>query len=237
MKAVILAGGRGTRLHPFTISFPKPLMPVGDLPILEILLRQLRLHDVTDVTLLTGHLGHLIEAYFGDGSSLGLALSYLREAAPLGTAGPLRQLVGRMDEPFLVMNGDLLTDVDFSGMAERHHTTGAGVTIGTFLRHERLELGVLRLDEDGNVLGYDEKPTLDFHISMGLYVMSPDVLGRIPASSFDMPQLIVDMVEDGGRVGTWIHDGMWLDIGRIEDYGRANELFASDRTAFLPISR
>jgi NDP-sugar pyrophosphorylase family protein len=139
-----------------------------------------------------------------------------------------------MDGPFFVMNGDLLTDVDFSAMLDRHRQTGAAVTIGTHLKHERLEFGVLKLDSHGGVAGYDEKPTLDLHISMGLYVMEPAVLETIPDRFYDMPELIIDSIAAGARVKSWIHEGRWLDIGRVADYSEANEIFKADPTAFLP---
>lgn len=234
MRAVVLAGGQGTRLRPFTTNFPKPLVPVGDLPILEILLRQLRAAGVHAVTLLTGHLAYLLESYFADGAALGLRIDYLRESAPLGTAGPLRALAGRLDGDFFVMNGDLLTDVDFAALMRHHSDAGAAVTVSTYHRAEQLQLGVLKLDGSGDVIGYEEKPTLHLDVSMGAYVMSPAVLDRIPAGYYDMPQLVVDLIADGQRVAGRPHPGFWLDIGRVDDYARANEMFAEDPGRFLP---
>jgi NDP-sugar pyrophosphorylase family protein len=231
---VILAGGRGTRLKPFTTNFPKPLVPVGDQPILEILLRQLKAHGVDEVTLLTGHLAYLLESYFTDGSALGLRIEYHREDAPLGTAGPLRGLAGKVSGDFFVMNGDLLTDVDFSALMARHRQAGAAVTVSTYHRAERIQLGVLNVDDSGDVIGYDEKPILHLDISMGAYAMSPEVLDRIPEGYYDMPQLIIDLLADGRRVASRRHDGFWLDIGRPDDYARANELFLENPSAFLP---
>lgn len=233
MRAVVLAGGKGTRLRPFTTSFPKPLMPVGDLPILEILLRQLRAHGVTEVVLLTGHLAYLIEGYFADGAALGLRIDYIRESEPLGTAGPLRQLAGKLDDDFYVMNGDLLTDLDFTALMGRHRAAGATVTVCTYARTEKIELGVLRIDGDGDVVGYDEKPTLQLDVSMGVYAMSPAVLERVPPGYYDMPQLILDLLAAGERVRGHPHQGLWLDIGRPDDYGRANQLFAENPAALL----
>lgn len=234
MRAVILAGGRGTRLRPFTTNFPKPLVPVGDVPILEILLRQLKAAGVDQVTLLTGHLAYLLESYFGDGSRLGLHIEYLPEVEPLGTAGPLRALAGRESSDFFVMNGDLLTDVDFAALMDRHRGSGAAVTVSTYRRAEQIQLGVLHLNETGDVVGYDEKPTLNLDISMGAYAMSPSVLTRIPDRRYDMPQLITDLLAAGERVASRRHDGFWLDIGRVDDYARANEIFAANPEAFLP---
>ncbi len=234
MKAVILAGGRGTRLRPFTTIFPKPLMPIGEAPILEILLRQLRAHGVTDVTMLTGHLAYLLEGYFGDGSRLGLPVTYLHEDDPLGTAGPLHQLAGRLDDDFFVMNGDLLTDLDFSGLMKRHKEDGCEMTVGVYARAEKIELGVLHIDENDRVVDYEEKPTLQYDVSMGIYAMSPRVLLRIPAEYYDMPTLVLDVLSAGEPVSCWRHQGRWLDIGRPDDYETANELIRTAPDAFLP---
>jgi NDP-mannose synthase len=234
MRAIVLAGGRGTRLRPFTTSFPKPLMPIGDIPILEILLRQLKAHGVHHVTVLTGHLAYLIEGYFATGASLGLAIDYLHEEVPLGTAGPLRQLAGTLDDDFFVLNGDLLTDLDFATLMQRHQACGATATVSTFSRTEKIELGVLQIDPDGLVTGYEEKPTLSYDVSMGVYAMSPTVLDRVPAGYYDMPTLVLDLLAAGQRVVSHRHTGRWLDIGRGDDYDEANRLFADDPGIFLP---
>ncbi|SCL29036.1 Nucleotidyl transferase [Micromonospora nigra] len=235
MRAVILAGGRGTRLRPFTTSFPKPLMPVGDIPILEILLRQLRAHGVTDVTLLTGHLAYLLEGYFEDGRRLGLRIDYLREERPLGTAGPLRQLAGTLDDDFFVLNGDLLTDLDFTALMARHRAADAPVTVSVYTRAEKIDLGILHLDPAEHVVGYEEKPTLKLDVSMGAYAMSPAALAEIPAEgSYDMPQLVLDLLGRGRRVASRRHEGFWLDIGRVDDYALANRLFSENPAGFLP---
>lgn len=233
MKAVILAGGLGSRLRPFTTTFPKPLMPLGDVPIIEILLRQLRAHGVDEAILLTGHLAYLIEGYLGDGRAMGMTIRYVRETSPRGTAGPLRQLAGQLNDDFLVVNGDLLTDVDYGALMEYHRQAGASLTISTYRREERIELGVLTIDDRGGVLGYDEKPTMAFNISMGLYAMSPSVLARIPDGHYDMPVLVEDLIAAGVRVAARRHDGFWLDIGRPDDYARANELISSHSDRFM----
>lgn len=237
MRAIVLAGGRGTRLRPFTTNFPKPLVPVGDLPILEIVLRQLKAAGVNEVTLLTGHLAYLLEGYFADGRALGLRIDYVREAEPRGTAGPLRDLAGLVDGDFFVLNGDLLTDVDFAALMAHHQRSGVAVTVATYRREERIELGVLKINDAGDVVGYDEKPVLHLDVSMGAYAMSPPVLDRIPDRYYDMPQLIADLLRDGLRVASRRHEGVWLDIGRVDDYARANEMFAANPAAFLPPDR
>ena len=234
MRAILLAGGKGTRLRPFTTSFPKPLVPVGDMPVLEILLRQLKECGVRHVTVLTGHLAYLIEGYFTDGSSLGLSIDYVREAEPLGTAGPLRQLAGTITDDFFVLNGDLLTDLDFTALMRHHRDSGAVVTVSTYARTEKIELGVLHIGPDGDVVGYDEKPTLKLDVSMGVYAMSAAALKLVPPGYYDMPTLIMDLLASGQRVATRHHQGLWLDIGRGDDYDEANRLFADNPGIFLP---
>jgi len=234
VKAIILAGGLGTRLRPFTTNFPKPLMPIGDVPILEILLRQLKRHGVSEATVMAGHLAYLIEGYFGDGASLGVSITYVREDDPLGTAGPLRQLRGRFDDDVLVMNGDLLTDLDFAALMRRHREAAGVATIAVYRQNEQLELGVLDVTEAGNVVGYDEKPTLHLDVSMGAYAMAPNIFELIPSGRYDMPQLIVDLLSAKQRVVAHRHDGLWLDIGRVEDYARAVDLFNRNPASFLP---
>src|SRR5689334_24149416 len=230
MRAVVLAGGKAAALRPFTASFPKPLMPVGDVPILEILLRQLKAHGVDHVTVLTGHLAYLIEGYFTDGASLGLTIDYLHEEEPLGTAGPLRALRGTVSDDFFVLNGDLLTDLDFATLMQRHRESGATATVSTFTRTEKIELGVLDIDPSGLVLGYEEKPTLTYEVSMGVYAMSPTVLDRVPTGYYDMPTLVLDLLAAGEKVVSHRHTGRWLDIGRGDDYEQAKHFFAVNPT-------
>lgn len=230
---MIMAGGKGTRLLPYTIAFPKPLMPIGDMPILELLIRRLRRVGVDQVVLAVGHLASLLMAYFGDGSSLGVEIKYSLEAEPLGTAGPLG-LVEGLDDTFFVMNGDLLTDLDFVALAETHFQTGAAATIGLYRRSVKIDLGVIETGPDGSVTGYVEKPVHDFLVSMGVYVMEPDVLRFIPKQQrFDLPDLIGALLASGIRVATHEHTGYWLDIGRPDDYQQAQTDFEGIRSHLL----
>jgi len=175
MKAVILAGGKGTRLAPYTVVLPKPLMPLGDRPVLEIIIRQLRHYGITDVVLAVGYLAELLEAYFGDGRRFGVNIEYSREEKPLGTAGPLA-LIDGLDEPFLVMNGDLLTNLDYAKLAAHHADAGAACTIAMYRRQVQITLGVMQVDPEYRLLDYIEKPTYDYQVSMGAYVFDPQVL-------------------------------------------------------------
>ncbi len=233
MKAVILAGGKGTRLAPYTVVFPKPLMPLGDTPILEVVIRQLRRHGFDDVIMAVGHLAELIMAYFNDGRRFGVRISYSKEETPLGTAGPLALIPG-LDETFLVMNGDVLTTLDYSELVRYHHQSGAIATIAMHERAVRIDLGVIESDETNRVIGYIEKPTYQYRVSMGIYVFDPRVLRYIPRGErLDFPDLVLKLLAAGERVMGYPYDGYWLDIGRADDYAQAAEEFARLRSQFL----
>lgn len=235
MEAVILAGGRGTRLQPYTSVLPKPLMPVGDMPILEIVLRQLKTCGVRKITLAVGHLAALIESYFGNGERLGIEIIYSREEKPLGTAGPLG-LIDPPQDDFLVMNGDLLTTFPFDHFAKQHGSSAATCTVGVYRKRLQMSLGVLDLEGD-KIVGYREKPTLEFAVSMGIYMFSAKVFEYIPANEYlDLPNLIMDLIGKKEPVSTFIFDGIWLDIGRKEDYESAYETFEENRSEFLRLS-
>jgi NDP-sugar pyrophosphorylase family protein len=227
VKAVILAGGRGRRLEPYTSVLPKPLMPVGDRAIIEMIVDRLVESGVEDVTLCVGYLAHLIEAVF-NGRPRGARLSYVHEDTPLGTAGPLR-LVDGLDGTFLVMNGDLLTDLDFAELVAVHRRAGNLVTIATHERRNVVDYGVLHTEpgESPRLVSYEEKPETSLTVSMGVYVMEPEVLEHVPRSGyFDFPQLVQALLDDRLRVGTFPFSGFWLDIGRRDDYEEALERWA-----------
>lgn len=235
MKAVLLAGGRGTRLAPYTNVLPKPLMPVGDMPILEILLRQLKVYGVTDVVIAVGYLASLIQAYVGDGSRFGLNVTYSMETTPLGTAGPLK-LVKNLDETFLIMNGDLLTSLNMGELIAFHREHKAAATISTIVRHTQITLGVIGTDDDYNVNSYTEKPSYDFRVSMGISVLEPEVLQYIPDNKpFDVPDLIKALIADQKPVKAFpFENGYWLDIGRPEDYQKAMDDIDHIKRQILP---
>jgi NDP-sugar pyrophosphorylase family protein len=229
-----LAGGKGTRLHPFSVSFPKPLMPLGDKPVLEILVRRLIQFGVRDICLTLGHLGELMRAYFDHRRKLleRINLRYVQEETPTGTAGSLAS-VGGLDETFLVMNGDLLTDLDFDGLVEFHRKQAAALTIATHTRTIKIDLGVLDFDAEQRITGYREKPVSTYHVSMGIYVYEPRVLSHIePGNRLDFPDLVLRLLDRGERVCAYPTNCLWLDIGRPDDYAKAQELFAEKREAF-----
>jgi NDP-mannose synthase len=223
MKAVILAGGRGTRLAPYTSVLPKPLMPVGDRSILEILVSQLEASGVRDVNFCVGYLAHLIEAVFDNRVPGEATITYVREQDALGTAAPLR-LVKGLDKTFLVMNGDVLTTLDYAELVRFHREQENKVTIAAHKRKTKIDYGMLQLDLTQRVREFREKPVIESPVSMGIYVMEPDVLDFIPENEyFDFPDLIRALLEAGERVGAYRYDGVWFDIGRQEDYALAVE--------------
>jgi NDP-sugar pyrophosphorylase family protein len=233
MQVVILAGGRGTRLAPYTYVLPKPLMPLGEMPILEIVIRQLRKAGFRDITLAVGYLASLIEAYFGDGSRLGVNIRYSFETEPLGTAGPL-SLVKGIDDTFLVMNGDLLTTIDYTDLIEFHKDRNATATVGVYEKDVKIDLGVVETDSKNGIISYIEKPMLSYNVSMGIYVMETKVLEYInPEEHLDLPELIRLLIAEGQIVIGYPFKGTWLDIGRQEDYAAAAELFANDYSTFI----
>ena len=234
MKAVVLAGGRGTRLAPYTYVLPKPLMPIGEMPILEVLLRQMKRAGVEDVVLTVGHLAALLRAYFGDGKNLDLCITYSYEDKPLGTAGPIA-LVPGLNETFLVTNGDVLTTLDLNELLAFHKRNGGVATIAAHRRQVRIDLGVIQWDGDSRISGYIEKPTYDYTVSMGIYVFEPAVLDFIPRGErLDFPDLILKLIAAGQKVCGYTFDGYWMDLGSPDDYAQANQDFASMQAQFLP---
>jgi NDP-mannose synthase len=233
MRAVILAGGKGTRLAPYTTVLPKPLMPIGEMPILEIVMRQLSYYDIQHITLAVGYLAELLMAYCGDGSKFGVKLDYSREEQPLGTAGPI-SLIKNLNETFLVMNGDLLTTIDYGAMWKYHKERGAIATLASYKREVKIDLGVIE-SEDGWVKDYIEKPTYRYAVSTGIYIFEPDVLEFMEhGQRLDLPGLVLRMMHAGKKVNIYNFNGYWLDIGRHDDYESAIEEFSTHRNEFLP---
>lgn len=223
MKAVILAGGIGSRLAPYTTILPKPLMPLGDKPILELLIRALKKQKISAITLSVGHLSSLLRAYLGNGEHLDIPIEYSQELEPLGTAGPLA-LVEGLKDTFLAMNGDLLTDIDFRQMIAFHRAQKADVTVGVYGREVNIDFGVIKTDKTNRLTEYVEKPSIHYQVSMGVYVLEPIVLEFIPrCKRFDFPDLIKALLKEKRRVCGYVHNGYWLDIGRTEDYVRAQD--------------
>jgi NDP-sugar pyrophosphorylase family protein len=233
MHAVILAGGKGTRLAPYTTVFPKPLVPIGDMPILEIVVRQLHYFGVRHITMAVGYLAELIMAYFGDGSRFDVEIQYSREDRPLGTAGPLALIPG-LNETFLVLNGDLLTTLNFGDLINYHNEKSPVATVATYKRQLQIDFGILKVDGASNIVDYLEKPKYTHWVSMGVYVFEPEALSFLDTGQyFDLPEFILRLLSNKKSVGAYPFDGYWLDIGRPGDYERAVEQFAQFRAQLL----
>ena len=234
-QAVVMAGGKGTRLHPYSALFPKPLMPLNDMPVLELLLRQMKCAGITDVILAVNHLSHLLEAFFRDGERLGLNIRYRLEDQPLGTAGALGAMLDDLDEAFFVTNGDLLTTLNLQHMMAAHAEAGADISIGVFEREVKIDFGLIEIDERSRMTAYREKPKSTHFVSMGVYALSREAVRRhlTPNEYLDMPNLITKVKAAGGDVACFHEDCVWLDIGRPDDFALAQQMFVSDRSLFL----
>jgi NDP-sugar pyrophosphorylase family protein len=238
-QAVILAGGKGSRLAPYTTVLPKPLLPVGDRAILDVVVRQLASYGFQDITLAVGYLAHLVQAVFADGADRGVSIRYHEEDTPLGTAGALASVEALNGTPFLVMNGDVLTALDYSALYESHIVSENVLTIATHARTIHIDYGVLHVDRNGyhtdRVTNYEEKPEIGYTVSMGVYVASPRVLEYIePGKYLDLPELVLRLIEAGEQVGSFHYEGFWLDIGRHEDYERAIDQYEELKSSLVP---
>ncbi|MBN2354936.1 NTP transferase domain-containing protein [candidate division KSB1 bacterium] len=234
MQAIILAGGKGTRLKPYTTIFPKPLLPIGDYPILEVVIKQLKHFGFDDITMAVGHLKELIQAFFNKGENWGVKISYSFEDKPLGTAAPLT-LIERVDDDFLVMNGDVLTNLNYRDFFQHHLHSGAIGSIAIYAKPVHIDLGVLKVDEKQRVSNYIEKPTLHYDVSMGVYAFNKRVLEYIPKNEyFDFPELILKLIKNKQPVAAYPFAGRWMDIGRPEDYEQAIKEFETLKSEFLP---
>ena len=254
MKAVVLAGGKGTRLLPYTRIFPKPLIPIGEMPILEVLIHQMHRAGINNIVLTVGHLSELMRAFFQDGSHLGVNITYNYEETPLGTAGPLAMVDG-LDDTFLVTNGDVLTTLPIAELIANHKQSGAAATIAMHCREVRIDLGVIQLqrgrrredyltvdpfnndgsDGSNRVVDYIEKPSYNYLVSMGLYVFEPRVLQYIPKGQhLDFPDLVKKLLAAGEVVNGFPFAGYWQDLGRPDDYEQATADFEKMRAEFLP---
>jgi len=232
MRAVILAGGRGTRLRPYTTVFPKPLMPIGEVPILDVVLRRLVASGFSEITLSVGYLAELVRAYCGDGSRYGVTLSYLHEDEPLGTVGPAG-LLEDFREPILLVNGDILTDLSFEKLYEYHVENRGLLTVALHRRHVQINFGVIDRMEGNEIRRYVEKPQMEYLVGMGICVLEPAVapfIGR--GKRMDLPDLITALIAAGKKVVGWETDAYWLDIGRPDDYERAQAEFTEQRERF-----
>ena len=232
-RAVILAGGKGTRLRPYTVVLPKPLMPIGEYPILEVVVRQLVRDGFDHITLAVNHQADIIKSYFNSGRDWGARIDFSLEKEFLSTMGPLR-LIDDLPEHFLVMNGDVLTDLDYAAFFERHVAEKGLFSISSFVRRLRSEYGVLTVSGERRLAGFQEKPEVEYEVSMGIYMLSREVLRHIPEGRpFGFDDLMYAMLDRHLPVAVRRHEGRWLDIGRQEDYMEAIDTFEADRHLFL----
>ena len=231
-NAVVLAGGKGTRLAPFTSILPKPLMPIGDKAVLEIIIDQLAAHRFLEITLCVGHLAHLIRSVVDDRINGRISVQYVHEARALGTAGPLRS-IQNLEQTFIAMNGDVLTTLDYRDLLRAHQECGNALTIATTARTTKMDYGVLHLDGSVHptvrrVTAYEEKPESVAMVSMGIYALEPRVIEYIPENEyFDFPNLVQALLSEGEKVGSYVYDGAWFDIGRHDDYEVAADAWTS----------
>ncbi len=234
VRTVLMAGGKGSRLRPFTSVFPKPLMPIGDVPIMDIVIRQLRHFGCEEITIATGYLAELVFAYLGDGSQYGMKVKFVREKEPLGTIGALSLIPSEDAKSYLVLNGDVLTTIDYGNFVRQHLATGAAASVATYRRPTSVDKGVVSIDSDGRIREIVEKPTFYNWVAMGIYVLSPSVLHFIePGVPLDAPDLIRTLIKNDMPVHSYMFDGYWLDIGLPRDYEQALEEFSQHRTALL----
>lgn len=223
-RAVILAGGKGTRLRPYTVVLPKPLMPIGEYPILEVVVRQLVKHGFEHITMAVNHQAELIRAFFGNGEKWNVKIDYSQETEPLGTMGPLN-LIPDLPANFLIMNGDILSDIDFGAFHADHVASGRVFTISSHARLQKVDYGVLEANDSGRLTGFIEKPSNAYLVSMGVYMANRRVLDFIPAGAYGFDSLMLDLISKQESVGVQTHAGYWLDIGRPDDYMQAIEEF------------
>jgi NDP-sugar pyrophosphorylase family protein len=222
-RAIILAGGKGTRLKPYTISLPKPLVPIGEVPILEIIIRQLKQNGFGHITITVNHMADIIKAFFGDGSKWDIKIDYSLENKPLSTMGPLK-LIEDLPEDFLVMNGDVLTDLNFELFYDEHVRNKSNFTIGSYSRIDKVEYGVLIENEKSELIKFEEKPSKEYLVSMGVYMMNKGNLDLIPKDTFfGFDHLMNLLIEMGNYPKIFKFNGYWLDIGRPSDYEKAIE--------------
>lgn len=229
-RAVILAGGKGTRLKPYTVSLPKPLVPVGEMPIIEIIIRKLAYSGFSHITITVNHMADIIRAFCGDGSKWGIYIDYSFETKPLSTMGPLK-LINDLPDNFLVMNGDVLTDLDFSTFYDFHVEQQNIFTVSAYTREQKVDYGVLETGVDNKLVNFIEKPTHTYNVSMGVYMANKQILDIIPVDEFyGFDHLMLDLIKVNNPAVVKVHHGYWLDIGRPDDYEKACEDYLGKNT-------
>jgi len=235
IRAVIQAGGRGTRLMPYTLVLPKPIMPVGESPVIEILLKWLRRNGITDVNMTIGYLGALIRTFCGDGSTWDMKIEYYEEKEPLGTVGSLPMMPRKFDDTFLVLNGDVITDVNLRKMKEFHKEKSCPLTVAVTTKKVHVDLGVIDA-ADSIITKFREKPVLEFCVSMGIYIMEPTILEYIPKGiAFGFDDLVHALMAENRPIAVFNHDGYWMDIGRPDDFRTVQEEYETHKNKILGV--
>lgn len=230
MRAVILAGGKGTRLRPYTYSLPKPLMPIGgEMPILEIILKQLKQYGFNYITIAVNYMAKIIMAFFNSGEDWDLKIDYSLEKKPLGTVGPLT-LIDDLPENFLVMNGDILTDLNFKYLYDWHVKENNCLSVCTHVKEIKIDSGVLKFNSDNDIYEFEENPIIHKNVNMGVYVLNRELIEKLPKNSFfGFDQLIINAINQKYRVKAYVHDSFWLDIGQNYDYKKANQYYKKNK--------
>ena len=223
-RAIILAGGKGSRLRPYTIVLPKPLMPIGDFPILEVVVRQLVRDGFEHISMAVNHQASLIRAFFGDGSKWSIKIDYYEEDEPMGTMGSLNK-INDLPENFLIMNGDILTDLNYREFYDNRSKNKSLFTIGAKKRLQPIDYGVLESNQKGFLQSFIEKPKKEYLVSMGIYMANKDIKNYIPNSFFGFDNLMLDLLSKDKPIKLYEFDGYWLDIGKPDDYIKAIEDF------------
>lgn len=232
-RAIVLSGGKGTRLKPYTVVLPKTLMPVGEYPILEIVVRQLAKNGFDTITMAVNHQAELIQAFFGNGGKWGVRIDYSIEERPLSTMGPLR-LIKDLPDNFLIMNGDILTDLEYTKFFNYHVKSANLFTVSSFIREQASEYGVLKVNGKNALSGFTEKPIVKYEVSMGVYAANKKILEYIPhGKPYGFDSLMSDLIRRNKRVMVKRHSGYWLDIGRPDDYNQAMDEFETRKNIFL----
>jgi len=235
-QIVIQAGGKGKRLRPHTYVLPKPLMPLGDSTLLETNIKWLCRNGITNQIITLGYLGHLIQAIVGEGNQYGAQVDYYLEKEPLGTAGSLVHLVDEVEENFILMNGDLVVNLDLEEFEQTHIDNNYDITIGAYTSSQKIDYGVLDLNEEDLLKSFDEKPELTTLVAMGVYFMKKEVIASIPSGApYGMDNLINKIIKEGGRVGIFHHEGIWLDIGRLQELSNIQEEYSKIESVLLGI--
>ncbi|MBU2567422.1 MAG: nucleotidyltransferase family protein, partial [Elusimicrobia bacterium] len=208
---------------------PKPLMPIGDKPILEIIVKQLKKNNFKEIIISTGHLAELIHAYFGDGKKWGVRIKYVYETKPLSTAGAIKLIKG-LHNNFLVINGDILSNIKFKDIYKYHIQKNSAATICVKKRTATIDYGIVKIKGKDNFTDYIEKPSYSFYVSTGIYILNKACISYIRKNEvLGMPELILRLKNNNEKINCKIHDGSWLDIGRYEDYEKANELYSNSK--------